>query len=347
MGTDTGQAASASAPLLDSRETSARSVESLGISGVDDALLADLQRPLVEQWGARAQWAPRVTQRAYAARRAKALARPLVERLDDCERKGLWIRCGCGPRRVPWGCGRRLACAWCRRRWCRRQRHRIRTGLELALRALQKRGQRIGPRGWRTVLVTLTIAHSGDVERDHAELTEGWRRFHRRMTRRWGSWGYVGVMEVTPGRDGLGHVHWHLVCVWPWRDWSLARHHWKASCPRSEQISFECAKYGARGAANYVAKYMSKGVEVGNFAPQLAARVMAFAYGKRWLCSSVGFLDATERHSCGSCDCPFVQVPFARAAQPCGPVSDPSLHVQCFGWSYHGPPLPPQRAFRW
>jgi len=163
---------------------------------------------------------------------------------------------------------------------------RIREGLDAAM---------LGrPRGDMLVLLTLTIEHSGDIERDRADLAAGWRRFYLALRRRYGVCPYVGVWEVTPGEDGQGHIHAHVAVVWPWRDWSLCHRLWRAACPRSTRISFVARRRDGlastpKSVANYLGKYLAKGMEAEGFTPELRANVVAGTYNTRWVFSSRRF----------------------------------------------------------
>jgi hypothetical protein len=164
----------------------------------------------------------------------------------------------------------------------------MRDGIEHALKP------RAGWRPGKIVLLTITLRHSGDVARDRADLAEGWRAFRKSLWRRWGWFPFVGVWEVTPGTDGDGHVHGHVAVVWPWRDWGEVRELWLAACPRSERITFVASRRDGRestprSVANYLGKYLAKGVQHADMTPQLLARVLAGTYNTRWLFTSRGF----------------------------------------------------------
>jgi len=163
---------------------------------------------------------------------------------------------------------------------------RIRSGLDAAMATADRRE--------RIVLATLTIEHSGDVERDRRDLAAGWRAFYLAIRRRYGTFAYVGVWEVTPGTDGLGHIHAHVAMVWPWRDWSECAALWTQSCPRSTRIDFRGARRDGKpsdpkSVANYLGKYLAKGMEAEGFTPELRANVVAGTYNTRWVFSSRRF----------------------------------------------------------
>lgn len=260
---------------------------------LDEGRRLTLLEPRRARWAARAvEPADGVTadQRLYAARRAKSLGTELEPRVAECGSVSVPARCLCpGTRWLPRTCRQHVLCEVCCQRRARRYGRRIREGLESAIR---ERCQRLGAHGaarWRTVLLTLSVRHTGDIEADHRALMDGWRGLYKAMHRRgWGKFPYVGTIEVTPGRDGLGHVHAHIVAVWPWRDWSAVARMWRAACPQSTRINIRQA-YNTRGAAKYVSKYVSKGVYVDEFTPYLRANVAAGMYQARWVFSSVRF----------------------------------------------------------
>jgi hypothetical protein len=186
---------------------------------------------------------------------------------------------------------------------------RMRAGIEAALRP------RDGFRPEKMVLLTLTIAHSGDVGRDRAELAAGWRRFRQAYHRRWGWFPYCGVWEVTPGDDELGHVHAHVAVVWPWRDWGEIRALWCAACPRSQRITLVASRRDGKpstpgSVANYLAKYLAKGSQAIVFTPELMSRVLAGTYNTRWVFSSRGFWQYFEP-KCRRCNCRIRVTQFA------------------------------------
>jgi hypothetical protein len=280
------------------------------------------------RWSARArQEGLSVTQRTYAEHRARATSTPVARRVERCGRKAVVTACGCGQGSVSIGCGQHLVCAACRAKRWRRYGRRIRGGLEAVPLA----------RGERFVLATLTVRHSGDLEADWSHVMDGWRRFYLRLTRRGiAPRRYVGVVEVTPGRDGLGHVHLHVVLVWPWVDWSMASRLWRDACPQSTRVSF-VASANARRAAKYVAKYVSKGVDMSDWTPNQRARVLAASYGRRWLFSSRRFW-VREECGCKRCGQPVTLLvgPFEGSV-----AAEAVAHYQrlCEIWDAAGPEI--------
>jgi len=291
--------------------------ESQQVSPLDERLYAELMEPRRLVWRARAaRPAQGELKTVYALRRAEALGRPYVAKLAKCSRRGTRVKCGCrGWRGVRLHtCRQHLLCAECQRARARRMGARIRSGLEAALAARP---------GEMLVLVTLTLRHSGDVAVDRERLAEGWRRFTRAFWKEYGKFPYVGVWEVTAGSDGHGHVHMHVAVVWPWRDWSDVREMWLASCPWSERITFVARRRDgrpsdAKSAANYLGKYLSKGLQTDDFSKELRTRVIAGTYNSRWVFSSrrfwILFVPACQR-----CHCQVVAAQYRFRGEPWHP----------------------------
>lgn len=272
---------------------------------------------------ARASWRRAVSRKKYATARVKSLTSDLSPRLAKCGAATRWLRCGCEgglPRPIDAACGQRAACAECRRRWAGRMRKRLLAVLpEWIDRARDERG-----RGGRVRLITLTIAHSGDLARDRAELVEGWVGLRKQLGRWFGApLPYALVWETTPGRDGQGHEHAHVIAIGGPPRWNYAaiQRTWRTMCPRSSHLDIQLA--GARrpgrtscdpvkAAAYYLGKYATKGVEIGGagWSDELVAQVLAAHYGKRGVSTSHGFWHPLDP-ICEACGC-WIH----RAAQP-------------------------------
>ncbi len=278
--------------------------------------------------GERARWMARAIQmgeagdpvrRKYAANRAAALGRDLRPAVDQCGKRARDMRCGCvGPSRpsremrmVEFNCRQHLVCDRCSKKRSRRLRARMREGLAFHLERehaeWKARGCRRGERP-QIVLMTLGVRHTGDVQTDRDALSSGWRAFYKALHRRGLAGPYVGVWEATSGRDGLGHVHMHVAIVWPFVDWGLVRELWVASCPESEVIDLKGSKPRRDGrpttgwsAANYLGKYISKGVSFEGMGEILAADVVAASYNQRLVITSRKFWQPWDRPHCECC----------------------------------------------
>jgi hypothetical protein len=301
--------------------------ESQQVSAVDEPRYAALMAPVRARWLARAAEPGRgEVKTVYALRRAAALARPYRAKLSRCGQRGTVIKCGCkGWRGVAlWGCRQHLMCAGCAAKRSKRMTMRVRAGLEASMSA--------APQHARLVLVTLTIRHSGDIATDRRELALGWRKLYRAMERRWGTSPYVGAWEVTPGDDGQGHVHAHLVVLWCWRDWGEVRSLWLQCCPRSERITFVARRRdnrpsSPRSCAKYLAKYLGKGVNTAEFTPELRADVLAAWYQTRAVFSSVRFW-VPWVPCCPGCKQPRVGAQYLWHGVPYQPRDRREPHVQ-------------------
>jgi hypothetical protein len=300
------------------------------VSPVDDQLYAELMAPRAAAWQARATRAAGERKVTYALRRSAALRRPYSSKLASCRRRGIRVKCGCRGWRGfrPWTCRQALACRHCAGDRCRRMGARMRSGLQVALQPPQ------GFRPGRLVLLTLSVRHSGSVERDRAELADGWRAFRKAYWRKYGWFPFCGVYEVTPGVDGLGHIHGHVAVVWPWRDWHDIREMWLAACPSSERITLVADRRDGRqstagSVANYLAKYLAKGSQGEEFTPELLTRVIAGTYNTRWVFSSRGFWQIFEP-LCKRCNCAITAAQFRWNAPPLPPWGGPD--------SERGPP---------
>jgi hypothetical protein len=131
---------------------------------------------------------------------------------------------GCGEvTEKPVLCGHHRLCIGCRGRRARRYRARIARGIDANTRALQRTTASYGAHRYAPKFLTLTVPHSGDVRRDTRMIVKAWQRFWRRVEEylrldrnlrariRW-----LRVLEFTPGRDLLGHVHVHAVIIAPY-----------------------------------------------------------------------------------------------------------------------------------
>jgi len=244
----------------------------------------------------------------WGADRARSIQLDPEQRVDTCEVRAVTVRCGCRHVRIPVPCGFRWHCEKCQRRIARRQNKRFRAAFsahwhdaEHGWRACgRKRGERAT---WR--LITLTIAHSGDIRRDRAALVLGWKRLRQWLWPRIGKFPFALVWELTPGRDGRGHLHAHVGALWPYLDYHELRAEWLRACPESDRINVVTGAQGARDVAHYLAKYVSKSVDTRDMPPILAARAIAANYGQRLVSTSHHFY-VPRQSLCRTCGERFV-----------------------------------------
>lgn len=257
------------------------------LSPVDEPRWVDNMKPVRDHWEARAKKPGlRSGQRDYANARVRTIDRSWNERLRACSTRGCFVKCGCpGMQARMYSCRQHWVCETCLHARTRRNAPRIREALE----AQWERAIQGSFRSRLVVKITLTTKHTGDLASDQAMIANGWRGLYKRMHRAgWGKFPYVGVWELTPGRDGLGHVHAHLVVIWPFHDWSQVAEWWREACPGSSHIDIRAAE-NVRQAAQYVSKYLTKGVKDQEFTPEMRADVLAAFYGKKCIFASKKF----------------------------------------------------------
>ncbi|HLF23149.1 MAG TPA: hypothetical protein VI565_04435, partial [Burkholderiales bacterium] len=255
----------------------------------------------------------------YATQRVGSLGRDLSPKLRACGMTVFPIACGCPSSRA-WGamtCRQSWLCKRCRKARARKIAGKVEVALDARMAAETERAQNgaFGFGGWRStlriVLVTLTVRHSGDIARDRDRILRGWQNVRKRYHEEWGRFPSVLVWEVTPGDDGLGHVHAHVACVWPHRDWKKIRRWWMAGTHDGKaptdtnataRINFSCGfrfknqprntkqqPTTARTMARYLAKYISKGADSSAFSSELTAMVSAAFYNQRSIVTSHRF----------------------------------------------------------
>ena len=165
-----------------------------------------------------------------------------------------------------------------------------------------------GARGGRgyvpgAYLVTLTIPHSGDLVRDRERIAGAWRGLTK-VAQREGWWSaYALTYEVTPGARGDGHVHAHVVAVSSWIPYDRLHREWRRLAPGAVILDVQAPSRSRKAAkaADYLAKYVTKGVQPQNFTGQKAAEWMVGARGKRKITTSRGFWRELPRRPCGAC----------------------------------------------
>lgn len=161
------------------------------------------------------------------------------ERVASCgATRSLVSTCnGCGDTQTrPLHCGHHRLCVPCRGR--RAQRGRVR--LTRAIVHHVERLRRLGAVGWEPRMLTLTIPHSSDVRHDTSAIVLAWRRYWRlvesylykdRKLKHRLPW--ARVLEFTPGKDGLGHVHIHAILVAPYIPQPILSWLWARALPAS------------------------------------------------------------------------------------------------------------------
>lgn len=253
--------------------------------------------PEVKRWRSRARAAKRAGNRAsadYAAARARALALPRADVVAACRGRWRTIGCGCGRREIPVGCDQPQLCDWCAKRHWWRWRRRITRGLDAGLRAARATWaqNRVGmPPG--IYLVTLTTPHSGDLVADREALGAAWRKLTK-VAQRDGWWStYAAVYECAPGGAGEGHMHLHIAAISSWIPYAELHAAWRAALDVDVAILDvrSPGHRGAAGAANYLAKYVTKGVQLCGLRGGKAAELLVAQRNKRKVTTSRHFWD--------------------------------------------------------
>lgn len=242
----------------------------------------------------------------WAEHRAQAMALPRAEVVDACRTRMRMVRCKCGPREVPVGCDLVQLCEWCRKRHWRRWRRKITRALDAHVRAARGSWHGTGRRGRLpgVYLITLTVPHSGSIAVDRDVIGRGWRKLTKAASagRWWGA--YALTYEVTPGKDGLGHVHAHIAAVSSWIPYDDLHRVWReATGARVLDVSAPSGSTRRESAADYLAKYVTKGVDPTVFTGQKAGELLIAFRGKRKVSTSVGFWSPTKEReaTCGTC----------------------------------------------
>ena len=250
----------------------------------------------------------------WHAARAAGLRRGFAAAVGRCS---TWTaaRCRCGAKSVATRCSRRV-CPACAERKRRRTYARLREGMarEAAAAALAwSKGRGRGPAGPHRALVprwtmmTLTLAHSGDLGADLARLRSGWNRLRAWLRAELGAAPvFAFVVEVTEGRDKLGHVHAHVAILLPWLSWARVREAWARHIGQEDaSIDFNQgpkrgnARKGPDGAAKYLAKYVGKPAK--NLSIDLQSRWLDACYQRRDVTCSRGLLAKTVPAPCSAC----------------------------------------------
>ena len=327
--------------------TSVKSGESQGIwwDELDRAML-----PRSMERAARAEGRRRVARagrREGAARywrhRRDSAAAPLSARVALCGKgEPMVLACGCGHREVIPVCGQTKACPRCQRRAYKR----LQTRLTRTLRARQTSNYRRWlqdgrPRGARrtAALVTLTVAHSGELAADREVLQRAWERLRAWLWHRCGgAFDFVRVWEMTPGSSGDGHVHCHVVAMLPWVDYRDLGAEWvRATSALAVSGGVDVRRISPVEASSYLAKYASKGVQVGVMAPALAADFLHLTYGKHAVSVSRGFWVPREK-GCHCCGERLALIERGSALVSVSPALGMDIQRRRAMWARYGPP---------
>ena len=197
------------------------------------------------------------------------------------------------------------------------------------LRAARDMWNRGGRRGMAPgiYLITLTAPHSGDLVEDRRVLGEGWRELSKRASYG-GWWGHHAlVWEATSGDNGEGHLHAHVAVISSWVPYAELHAAWRDAVPGALVVDVvdpgearaRAKKRGRRlndvgSAANYLSKYVTKGVEPTELSGRKAGELLVAFRGRRKVTTSRGFWKPlSARKGCPTCGADHRLV-----AAPCG-----------------------------
>ena len=279
----------------------------------------------------------------WSEHRAQAMALPRQELVAACGERYRTVRCRCGTRDVKVGCDQTMLCMRCSKQHWRKWRRRITRAMDAHVRAARgawhaarRRGEQRGMMPG-VYLVTLTVPHSGSIATDRETIARGWRKLTK-VAQAGGWWSaYAMTYEVTPGseRDGRrGHVHVHLAAVSSWIPYDELHEAWRkytgavvidVSAPRSHRCE---------SAADYLSKYVTKGVDPAVFTGQKAGELLVAMRGKRKITTSVGFWRPTKHLEtlCKRCGCRHELVGVPQALARVAPWAVLKSLAERIGW---------------
>lgn len=262
----------------------------------------------------------------WAEERSSAMRARRADVVDACGKRYRSVECGCGPRDALVRCEAPMLCDVCRRIHAVKWRKRIVAGMDEGLRAARSaywRTPRYRRRGMvpGIYLITLTGPHSGDFGTDRDAMGLAVRRLLKHATRM-GWWStYALTWEATSGTDGLGHLHVHLAVISSWipysseqtaandpdvwrprrkgerarsqlrRTWGLFQV-WRDVLPGALVLDVKAPGQHADpafSAGNYLAKYVTKGVEPAEFTGEKAGELLLAFRNRRKVSTSEAF----------------------------------------------------------
>lgn len=267
--------------------------------------------------------------------RARGLRVSRAAAVAHCGTDQVYLRCGCDQwMAAPKGCRKRVVCVDCDKRRARGYARRVKESVEqhlarlngptkgvvegLAAGVVHQPGfrpvQARGLRG-RVYMVTLTIPHQEVRGRAEELLDDAWRQLRKYAARGHWSRDCLAVLEWTPGRDGRGHPHVHVVVVSRWLDYNHVFSSWRDACEAvgagtparaAQQITHEGTKRAPEAAARYVAKYVAK-TSTRTFSVEDWARLAAYQVGRRTVRATRGWWDY-QHPQCECCEQRWVWV---------------------------------------
>ena len=234
--------------------------------------------------------------REWAQHRAQAMALRRADVIELCGTRFRTVKCECGLAELPVGCDLTQLCERCRKRLWRRWRKRITRSMDAHLRAARGiwASERRKGRGYGQLpgiyLVTFTIPHSGSIIADREALGAAWRKLTKiaNAGKWWGA--YALTYEVTPGTNGEGHVHAHLAAISSWIPYEDLHAAWRKCAPGACVLDVSPpSRTKGQSAADYLSKYVTKGVEPSVFTGAKAGELLVAWRGKRKITTSRNF----------------------------------------------------------
>jgi hypothetical protein len=215
--------------------------------------------------------------------------------------------------------------------------------LRSAVDAWKRSGRRGSKPG--VYLVTLTMPHSGDLVTDRRVMGEAWGAISKaasyggyyrggewkldeagkrvnvggtRSDAKW--WGHHAVTyEVTGGTKNDGHLHAHAAVISQWVPYEELHAAWREACPGAKHLDVvdpatQAKRSNAHGrkangastAAEYLAKYVTKGVEPRELTGRKAGEMLVAFRGRRKVTTSRYFwrpLVGRTKHCEGCNEC--------------------------------------------
>lgn len=289
--------------------------------------------PGMIQWDKSARW---------AECRARTLGLPRFELVDACSMRWRTVRCGCGIMELRVGCDQTQLCNRCRRAHWKRWRKRITRALGAHYRAelavwrgevaeCMRRGER-RPLGPRIYMLTLTAKHTGDLRRDRDAFGRAWRKLYNRANER-GWWSHyaaayeVGEQAHLPVEQRDGHLHLHVAVIARWIPYDELRAAWLRAMPGALvlDVSVDTPKTmrkrkrtnAVAAAAEYLASYVTKGVDVDAMSGAKAGELLVAFRNRRKVTCSAHFWKAFVPR----CECPVCGQKHRMVSLPPGIVS--------------------------
>jgi len=234
-------------------------------------------------------------------------------------------------------------------------------------------------------LMTLTAPHSGDLATDRERMGKAVRKLlkHANKYRWWST--YALTWEATNGDDGLGHMHCHLAVISGWipyrrkeviggddalerwdgespnarrvppritrRQYTSERglHDvWRDAMPGALVLDVKAPRHGSDDAASggqYLAKYVTKGVDSSEFTGRKAGELLVAFRGCRKVSTSQAFWDRTVPQ-CECCGNRYRSVLAPMSLQEIAPAAMLRSMAERTRWRDPGR-FPPQVVLRW